>query len=213
MQNWIVCGWYTRDYRHYWDSLRTELEAIDAPHDFIEVKKLEGGWEANVSRKAQHALDAIDRNPGKTIILLDVDCSVPGGIEGLNELASVPGDIAFHFTARWNTNRSSHLVRMGTRSGTMVFKPNSAARRFVEDWIAESRSAPRLATSQDSLAVVLGRGNAAIGLLDARFCARPKDGVGIPVILHDAASRTADKAGRLGRWLSRFGFKEGAVPA
>ena len=204
MPDWIVCGWYTPDYRPYWHSLRADLEAIGAPHDFVEVAKLSGEWEDNVSRKAQHALDAINRNPNKTIILLDVDCSVPGGIEGLNELADAPGDVAFHFNARWNTNWSSRLVRIGVRSGTMVFKPTDKARRFVQDWIDESRNAPRYSVDQDTLAIVLGKGNTSIGLLESRFCARPKDGVSFPVILHDAASRTAIKAGRLARAWSRL---------
>jgi hypothetical protein len=131
MRDWVVCGWFTPDYRKHWDTLRANLDEIGAPHDFKEVTKLGGGWEANVSRKALHALEAMERNPGKTILLLDVDCVVPGGIEGLNELASVPGDVAFHFTARWNTNRSARLVRYGPRSGTMVFKPTEEARQFV----------------------------------------------------------------------------------
>jgi hypothetical protein len=86
----------------------------------------------------------------------------------------------------------------------MVFKPTEAAREFVRAWIEESHKAPRYATSQDSLAVVLGRGISSVSLLDARFCARPKDGVSDPVVLHDAASRTADKVGRFKRFMSAF---------
>ena len=151
--NWVVCGWFTPDYRPWWDNLRAELDANGAPYDFVEVAKQSGGWESNTMRKPAQVKAAMQRHPDKTIIFLDVDCSVPGGYAGLERLAGTSGDVGFHFRTKW---RRSGGHRLGPRSGTMVFKPTESGRAFVDAWIKETGSAPRYTVDQTSLAVAMG---------------------------------------------------------
>lgn len=207
-ESWIVCGWFTNDYREWWTQLRNQLDRIGAPHDFVEVSKLDGGWEANTLRKPGELMAAMNRHPDRTIIFLDVDCAIPGGYGGLAELAQIGGDIGFYVRTKW---RRSGGHRLGPRSGTIVARPTQHARAFVQTWIIESRAAPRYAVDQTSLAVAMGRmPGVTITALDVKYCAVPADRCERPVILHDSASRDQPKAGRVRRWLNRLA---GPLPA
>lgn len=199
---WIVCGWYTPDYRPWWINLRNELDFIGAPHDFVEVQKLAGGWEANTMAKANVVLDAIKRHPDKTIILLDVDCTIPGGLAALEELASFSGDVGFVLETKWRRRVRRWVF---SRSGTMVFKPTELARQFVDAWARESLNAPRYAVDQDSLVVAIGKvSGLSITTLPIRYCAVARDNCPHPAVLHDSASKAATKAGKFTRLAARL---------
>ena len=202
-RDFIVCGWFTPDYRHWWNTLRKNLDEIGAPHDFVEVRKSDGGWEANTMRKPHEILAAMDRHPDTTIIFLDVDCTVPGGIEGLSELASIPGDVGIYLRTKWKPHGSPWI---GTRTGTMVFKPTAAARLFVERWCEASLTAPRHCTDQDSVRHAFGGvPGLSVTFLDQRYCALPKDNHPAPVILHNNAPKQG-KSTRLQKIIGRLAW-------
>ncbi|MBA4132530.1 MAG: hypothetical protein C0519_14040 [Hyphomicrobium sp.] len=195
-KSFIVCGWYTPDYACWWDKLRPTLKAVGAPHDFVEVTKAAGGWERNTMRKPAQIAAAFDRHPEKTVIFIDVDCTV---LSPLDELAGISGDIGVYIRTRF---RSNGEPKLGPRSGTMVFQPTIGARRFVEAWIAEGRNAAKYGVDQDSLAVALGRvPGLSVTTLGVEWCAVPADNCDSPKILHDSASRDS-KTGRLARAVS-----------
>ncbi|PPD07169.1 MAG: hypothetical protein CTY28_10325 [Hyphomicrobium sp.] len=184
--SYIVCGWYTSDYRHWLDTLIPSLEAHGAPHDFVEVAKAAGGWERNTMRKPAQIAAAFDRHPETTVIFIDVDCTV---LSPLDELAGISGDIGVYIRTRF---RSNGEPKLGPRSGTMVFQPTIGARRFVEAWIAEGRNAANYGVDQDSLAVALGRvPGLSVTTLGVEWCAVPADKCPAPKILHDSASRNS----------------------
>jgi hypothetical protein len=56
---WIVCGWFTPDYRVWADKLIASFDAAGAPHDIVERPKLPGGWEANTMAKPLAVRDAM----------------------------------------------------------------------------------------------------------------------------------------------------------
>ena len=201
MHNFIVCGWYTPDYRHYWTKLQQQLVEIGAPHDFCECPKGAGGWEANTRRKPAQILAALDRNPDKVVIFIDVDCAIPGGLAGLTELASIPSDVAFYLRSG---RRRTGTPRFNPRTGTMVFQPTQRARAFVEQWYAASSAAPRYSNDQEILPIVLGKvPGLSVTFVDVRFCALPCDKCPVPVILHDRPrqSRPFKRLVKLfGRW-------------
>jgi len=62
---WIVFGWYTPDYAHWFAGLEKSLIAHGAPYDFWSVPKLAGGWERNTRRKAEFALAALALHPAQ----------------------------------------------------------------------------------------------------------------------------------------------------
>jgi hypothetical protein len=129
--DWIVCGWFTDDlvYRPLAEQLAANLEAIGAPYDFVSVPRIPGGWETNTLAKAEQALAAVNRHPDKTIILMDIDYTATGDISWL---AHSPGDVAMQMGARRRKNGST---RLAPSAQILVFKPNEAARRFIEAWI------------------------------------------------------------------------------
>ena len=202
---WIVCGWYTPDYRDWWDRLSSNLGDIGAPSDFVERSKSDGGWEINTMRKPHELLAAMDRHPEKTIVFLDVDCAVIGGKAGLAELASISGDIAFFVRSKWSQNSGRPVFT--TRSGTFVVRPTRHARAFVNAWCEAGRSAPRYAVDQDSLLAAVGRTpGVSITYLYAKYCAVPQDNCSAPVILHDSASLNS-KTSKVIKRLSRLTYR------
>lgn len=135
--DWIVCGWFTDDpvYRPLARQLADSLGAVGAPYDLVAVPRTPGSWETNTLAKAGHALAALDRHPGKTIIFMDVDFTANGDVSWL---AHAPGDVAMQMVARRRRNGSA---RLAPSAQVMVFKPNDAARRFIEAWIHAGQAA------------------------------------------------------------------------
>jgi hypothetical protein len=196
---WIVCGWFTPDYRVWADKLISSLDAVAAPHDIVERSKLPGGWEANTMGNPLAVRDAMNRHPDKVVIFLDVDCEVRGH---LSPLAMMSADVAFYVRSRRGRNGG---IRFGLRSGTIVIRPTPAAVAFVNAWCLLSEAGMVGDVDQDTLMLAVG---AVPGLnlatLDARWCATPGDMVTDPVILHDNASRDVQKVTRRRRILWRL---------
>jgi hypothetical protein len=203
---WIVCGFFTPDYRPWAERLIASLEAHGAPHDIVERPKLVGGWEANTMAKARAVLEAMDRHPGKVVVFLDVDCEVRGD---LAPLAHLSADVAFYVRAR---RRRRGGMRFGVRSGTLVLKPTAAARRFVDAWVEASATAEHGDVDQTTLMLAIGSvPGVSFEPLDAKWCATAGDNVAEPVILHDQASRDAPKVTGLQRIVQRL-WRGGRAP-
>jgi hypothetical protein len=83
--------------------------------------------------KAGQALAAMNRHPDKTIIFMDIEYTAKGDVSWL---AQSPGDVAMQMVARRRRNGSA---RLAPSAQVMVFKPNEAARRFIEAWINSGR--------------------------------------------------------------------------
>jgi hypothetical protein len=193
---WIVCGWFTPDYRSWADKLIASLDAMGAPHDIVERPKLPGGWEANTMAKPLAVRDAMARHPDRVVIFLDVDCEVRGD---LSPIAQIAADVAFYVRSRRGRNGG---IRFGIRSGTIVVRPTPAARAFVNAWVMLSEAGMVGDVDQDTLMLAVGAvPGLSLATLDARWCATPADMVADPVILHDSASRDAIKVTRRRRWL------------
>ena len=194
--NLIVCGWYTPDYRKWVDRLVPTLDARSIPHDFVEVPKLPGTWEANTMAKPKHLLAAMERHPDKVIVLVDVDCTVHGD---LTPLAGIEGDIGFSLRGKY---RRSDGVRFRIQSGTVVVKPTAAARAYVEAWAAAAAEAPWGYVDQDALLVAMGRVPwCSYTVLPVEMCAMPKDKVAAPIIFHDVGAKVRKMTPRRRRLL------------
>lgn len=200
--DYIICGWYTPDYRPWRDRLVENLDACGLPHDVVEVARPLGGWEKTTMLKARQVLSAMTRHPGKTIIFLDVDCLVVDA-DKVRALAAIKGDVGFYLRTKF---RRGGDVRFGTRSGTMVFQPTPGARQFAELWARLSDIAPAYSVDQDSLAVAMGHApDCLFSLLDRRYCAVQSDNLTDPWILHSSASNgRADKARKWKKRLARL---------
>lgn len=197
----IFVGWYTQDYQKWTQTLIANLDGHGLEHDFVRVERPDGGWERRTMIKADQVLRAMDRHPGQTLVLLDVDCTVTDKAQAL-ALADLRGDVAFYLCTKFGRRGK---VRFSCRTGTMVFKPTPAARRFVETWRKWSEIAPPYAVDQDSLIVSLGKTPGCVfEPLDVRYCATRNDRLVYPWILHDCASEGGDKISSIRRSISRL---------
>jgi hypothetical protein len=192
--NWVVCGYYTPDYAVHALDLKADLDRVKAPHDIACVAKREGGWEANVRAKPIEIAAAMLRHPDKTIVWLDVDCSINGPLDGL---AQISGDVAFFARTKLKSNGKPIFC---PRSGTMVIRPTVAARAFIAAWGQASLAASKYSNDQDSLVVALGRvPSLSLTFLPNEACAIEADNCFCPIILHDT-----QKGKGVPRWRKRL---------
>lgn len=184
--DWIVCGWFTDDpvYRPLAQQLMASLDAVGAPHDLVCVPKFPGSWEVNTLAKAGQALAAVTRHPSKIVIFMDVDFIATGDISWL---ASSPGDVAMQMVARRRKNGSA---RLAPSAQVMVFKPNAAARRFIEAWVDLGRDPAPGDTSEAFLTLACAAPDVSISSLDRAKVASVLD--------HSWASRHGPR--RLSGW-------------
>jgi hypothetical protein len=161
--DWVVCGWFTEDpvYRPLAEQLAASLDAVGAPYDLVSVRKLPGSWETNTLAKAGQALAAVNRHPDKTVVFMDIDYTARGDISWL---ADSPGDVAMQMVARRRKNGSA---RLAPSAQVMVFKPNYAARRFIEAWIDLGREPNPGDTSEAFLTLACAVPDVSISSIDS----------------------------------------------
>jgi hypothetical protein len=131
-KTYIVTGFFTPDYRGLTEALADQLAAVGAPFHFFAWDKHPAGWDT--SPKPTVVLAAIDRYPGKTVILMDVDCAVRGDLAPLTEL---PGDVGLTIRARpqmkWRSPQAQQVVVLAS-SRVVVFRPFAGAVAFAQEW-------------------------------------------------------------------------------
>jgi hypothetical protein len=198
---YIVCGWYTPDYANWWGRLRPTLEAVDAPHDFVQVEKHNTHWEKQTLRKAGQVRDAMLRHPGKTIIFLDVDCTVHGSLEPLAEIA---GEFGICSTVKYHrTRRHSIATLITTRSGTLVLKPREACYDLVKTWVDMCEKAPDYVHDQQVLSLAMTKvPGLTVTNLGVKWCAVERDEEPTAIIRHDHAS----KGSHATKWQRRLAY-------
>jgi|RhiMethySRZTD1v2_1073278.scaffolds.fasta_scaffold846012_3 hypothetical protein len=69
--DWLVTGWFTPNYRPLAEAFAANLSEHGAPFHLFAKPSL-GAW--NTRRKPAVVLEAMDAYPGKTVVLMDVDC-------------------------------------------------------------------------------------------------------------------------------------------
>jgi hypothetical protein len=191
---WLVCGYFTPDYRRWAETLAVSLRHHNAPYHLFATTRA-GTWEANSRQKPAAILNAMDRYPDKVIVWLDVDCQVLGD---LSPLADLRADFAAYTRTRqpkWR-RRQRFLVK----SGTMVFKPTEAARAFVSEWSKNATRAQPWDSDQHSLLKTFGEmSGVTFQRLPHTWCAvvgeRHADGK--PIIQHASAAREQTKPWKL----------------
>jgi hypothetical protein len=141
------------------------------------VQKAPGGWERNTMRKATQALAALDRNLGRKVIFLDVDCDVR---RPLNVFDSMNADVSVLLKFK---------TTVKARSGTMILNQTDNCRSFLKHWRDLSGDATVGMVDQQTLVPALFKvPGLSIQTLDVSYCAVPQDNLDHPAILHDSAS-------------------------
>ena len=131
IDDWLICGWFTPDYRQLAEKFAANLATYGAPYHLWAKPKSERGW--NTWRKPSVVLEAMDQYPGKTVILMDVDCTVGGD---MSPLARTAGDVSLTIISRsarllWPPHKR---IVVKAISRVVVFHQTEAARRFAEEW-------------------------------------------------------------------------------
>ena len=176
--------------------LIANLEKHGQPHDFVPVQNERLDWESNALLNPEHIMDAIDRHRDKTIIWLDVDCTVHGDLSPLVEL---PGDIGLRYYIKHRKGRS---LILSVQSGTMVIKPTKDAYRLIHAWYERCWSATVGEYDEATLtqAIVNTLGGVAITL---RWVSCGYRRAADPIIVHARACLDTPKVSKLIRFLHR----------
>jgi hypothetical protein len=201
MTAFILCDWYTPDYRQYHDQLAKDTAEREIPHDSIATANLPGSitWESRTCRKPLFVLDFLRRNDPATILLVDSDCRVLGTREQLERVCDIgDGDIALHLTGRVSRSGS---VKIHPWSGTMVFRNTDRTVRLLNNWVDETTRLTKYGTDEGALAVAICRTpGLRVCVLDPRACA--------PSITSDSIiahpSMTGKRSSRWRKTLARY---------
>src|SRR5215813_12924461 len=92
------CGWFTPDYIHWIEPPIADLNRLGHMHDFKQVEPYGGwSWDRNTLRKAHELGRAMDRNPGRWVIFVDVDCRI---LKPLDERVNSFRDVGCYVQSR-----------------------------------------------------------------------------------------------------------------
>ena len=197
---WFVGAWFTPDYEHWTVPFRASLERVGAPYHILACASVGDGWEAETMQKPRVVRRLLDANPGKTLVLLDVDCEVRSSPARLVD--SIKGDVAAYVRAK-RQGPGKERSRIKVMSGTMVFRPTEGARRFLDAWEAAGAECDAHDVDQTSLMIAMGRAtDFTFQPLSSEWC----DFEGLnanPAIVHANASQDSPKA----TWMQRHAVK------
>jgi len=142
-KDWLVCGWFTPDYRPLAAKFATNLDAHGAPYHLFAEEKHPDGWDTR--RKPSVALKAMDAYPGKTLVLMDVDCIVRGDITPATHIAA---DVGVSVKARQSLRQRGITITLGSR--VVIFRPTEGARAFAAEWMRLCDQA-KIGSAEDSM--------------------------------------------------------------
>jgi hypothetical protein len=145
---YIICGWFTADYRPWAERFAASLRRHGAPYDLIEAEKDRRGWEATTRMKPAIVQGFLEKYPGKALILSDVDALAMGD---LSPLADLDCDIALRLQAKRLRGRNMIVPR----SGTVVLYLGWRTFAFVETWRRHCEAAPYGDTDESCLNLAL----------------------------------------------------------
>jgi hypothetical protein len=156
---WLVIGFFTPNYRPLAEAFAANLETHDIPFHLLARNRVPGQWAAQTLQKPAVVLDAFARYPGKTLILMDVDCEVRGDIAPITAL---PHDIALYW-------KRDHGPCSQPSSRVLVLKPTQAARAMVETWAGLCASARESEVRGDELLLAPALADVPTDMLPRRY--------------------------------------------
>ena len=140
MSEFVVCAFYTPNYRDDVERLEISLKAFGHEYHLQEFERLPT-WEQNTGIKPKFLLECLERFDGKDVLYLDADAFIRRKMDGFDDFE---GDIGIHF----NEKGGSHTIR----TGTIYLRNNQNTRQFMQDWI-EAQTTNLKFNDQDSFEV------------------------------------------------------------
>jgi hypothetical protein len=183
--DWLVIGWFTPDYRPLAEGFAAHLAGRGVPYHLWERAKLAKVW--NVIQKPSVVLESMDAYPGKTLILMDIDCVVQGDIAPI--VAGTTGDVGITVHAR-NIRRGrkwQYAIAFDCSSRVVVFRPTAKARAFASRWAAEIEASTDIRHDEHSMAwAFITCPGVQFSFIDRRYSGREISDLPDAVICHDS---------------------------
>jgi hypothetical protein len=195
-RGWVVCGWFTPDYRPMAEALAQQLAVHGAPHHILAAEKT-GSWARQILRKPNMVQRAMREHPNDVIVFMDVDCEVRGPLDDVSKTAA-------DLTCSLFVKRRRGRQRNDLSSRVIVVRPTPGAHQLVNHWIQQCQEANSIAPEygdECALMVALSRcTTASWSAIDPRFAGRelPQAPAGA-VIVHDSAHESSSTMRRVHR--------------
>ena len=199
---WLVCGWFTPDYRPLAEKFAANLAEHGAPFH-LWAKPSAGEW--STRRKPSAVMETMDAYPGRTVVLMDVDCLLQGDMEAVTHIR---GDVGIVVIAR-NMRRGkrwAHWLAVECSSRVVVFRSTDKARAFAQTW-ADTIERSAVKHDEHSMAwAYLSSPSVAFGFIPQEYSGREIGLLPDAVIVHDSAHDEQRRAarGRLKTALRKF---------
>jgi hypothetical protein len=165
--DWIVCGWFTPNYRSLAEKFAANLAQYDAAFHLWAKQMPTPAW--NALAKPSVVLQTMDAYPSKTVILMDVDCTICGEIA---PITSFTGDVSLTIKARHVrlVRGFQKRITFKTSSRVVVFHPTDGAKAFATDWERLCKASSCADADETNMAwVYLSRPDICYHHLDPRY--------------------------------------------
>jgi hypothetical protein len=185
-RDYVVVGWFTEDatYRPIAERFAASLRDRGEPfHLFAKSKPAGKTWMELILMKPAVVLEAMAVYPGKTIVLMDVDCIVSGDIA---PAMAFDGDVAIAaFSGTLPRRPTDWRIWLGLSSRVVVFKPTAVARAFAG---RREETAGRIGGHEERCMAMafLSSPDVRFAYLDVRYSGREVGETADAVIAHDS---------------------------
>jgi hypothetical protein len=190
--SWLVTGWFTPDYRPLAEKFAANLAEHGVPFHLWALPSA-GVW--NTQRKPAVVRDTMLAYPGRTVVLMDVDCIVRANIERVTQIS---GDVGIIVIAR-NMRKGKKFqqwLAMECSSRVVVFRPTEKARAFAGTW-ADTIAISEVNHDEHSMAwAYLASPSVDFEYIPQEYSAREVGLLPDAVIVHDSAHAERRRAER-----------------
>lgn len=184
-RDWLAVGWFTPDYRPLAARFANNLAQHAIPYHLFARDKIGNGWDTR--QKPSVVLEAMKRYPGRTVVLMDVDCIVKDDIEPITRITT---DIAVSVKARQLRKGRAWQKQIAVVVGSRVavFRPTNGARTFLQEWERQCRGAHYSGDETSMAWAYLLRPEVTSTQLDRRFAGSEVTAAPIPglVVAHES---------------------------
>jgi hypothetical protein len=186
---YVVTGFFTPDYAPLARRFSAALTQHAVPHMLYGWPQRD--WEKAILDKPLVVQRAMQQFPGRTVVLMDIDCEIRGAIAPMVECV---GDVSLFIGVGIDPAREKGLrMRAIPSSRIVVLRPTDGARRLVDAWrrlCQEQAAGKQVADDEQLLMSAIGATEGlTLTILDRRYAARnPWDAPEGAVILHRTAS-------------------------
>lgn len=190
-KDWLIVGFFTPNYRPLAETFAANLQQFSLPHHLFAVER-SGTWSYETMRKPAIVLDAMKAHPGKTLILMDVDCTVKGGLDGLIAFRPAIDVACFMYVKTKKIGR--HRQRVSLSSRVVLVRPSDGARQLMENWQQACHERPWMHGDEPNMMLALARSTGTtFSPIELKYSGREVDAAPADaVIVHDSASHAGE---------------------